>query len=92
VNILPQGCDVKDIDTIRDYVLPHLDGSPASLRIAMIHLADCKSLYDAMKSASGDSKGRAFYSTLLMLAIHVGHYRLYDSTKTTFNRDISKVN
>ena len=78
------GCSLEDAGIIERVVIPALDGSPASMRVAMVHLSECTSVM-AYGASLNMTRARFLNLSLLMLAY------LYNKTNLVVPREFTKI-
>ena len=78
------GCSLEDAGIIERVVIPALDGSPASMRVAMVHLSECTSVM-AYGARLNMTRARFLNLSLLMLAY------LYNKTNLVVPREFTKI-
>ncbi len=78
------GCSSEDAGIIERAVIPALDGSPASMRVAMVNLSECTTVM-AYGASLQMTRARFLNLSLLMLAY------LYNKTNLVVPREFSKI-
>jgi hypothetical protein len=83
-------CSESELKLVMGGVLSNLDGSPAGMRLALLHLAQCESIHVAAQEMKL-SIARLLYTSMLGLALHFAHFAVYDKKRPELHRDLSQV-